>query len=468
MVRYFCSFFILAVLLLETGLSAGWAKPETVGPDNSVSPSLAVDNQGNAISLFIQSDSSNTWISASKRPAGGQWSAPVAISQSIPLVEFPNFYPSITFNETGDAIAVWNFPDEKMIGAIQIATLPAGTDQWITATEPLTKPARIEYGPAILQDGEDNVLIIWMTWHKRSGHFNLHTMRFNLTSMQGKPLTTVEGIVGVTFWDLARDPSGNTYLLWLESPDWRPVPSIVKVASLASGAKSWSEPQILVQSGWVFSCDLTVDANGNAYALWKQQADFNSPWELKIYKHSAGESSWEEAPAPQGSVFFLGYEKLAFDAAGNGYVVWQTKESRYPIAFSKLAVGSNTWSTPVKVIPAGEYMRMGSFGIDSAGNALFFWEDADKQLLKASTLPSGNATWTEPVTLASGSLGVHWPFLASTQKEWIILYEASDYPANLVNALIGIDLFQGNKKKIQGPPLRKECPCKKWGVNPTS
>ncbi|MCE5318721.1 MAG: hypothetical protein LLG04_15340 [Parachlamydia sp.] len=465
MARSFYNMFILTVLMLETGLSAGWSNPETVGPDNSVSPWLAVDNQGNAIALFIQSDSSNTWIAASKRPAGGQWSAPVAISQSIPLVEFPYFYPSVTFNETGDAIAVWNFPDEKMIGAIQVATLPAGTDQWITAAEPLTKPARIEFGPAIRQDGEDNVLIIWMTWHKRSGHFNLHTMRFNITSMQGKSLTTVEGLLGVTFWDVAIDLSGNAYMIWLESPDNRPVPSNVKVASLTSGDKSWSEPQVLVENGSVYSCDLAIDPNGNVFALWKQQDSSSNPWELKIFKHPAGGSAWEEAPAPQGSVFFLGYEKLAFDAAGNGYVVWQTKENGFPVAFSKLPFDSNTWIAPIKVMPVGDSMRMCGFGVDKSGNALFFWEDADKELLKASTLPSGNATWTQPVTLASGNLGMSWPFLASTQQEWIILYAASDSPANLVNALIGIDLFQ--EKKIQGPPL-KECPCRKWGVKPTS
>lgn len=455
---------LLVLVLLQTELSAGWAKPETVGPDSSVNSSLAVDAQGNAFAVFTQSDETNTWIKASKRPAGGKWSAPVAISQPTPRVEFPSAYASIAVNEKGDAVAVWNMPDENMIGAMQIAILPAGSDSWVAVEEPLTKLARIE-GFSLHLDAHNHALIIWSKYEEDSGEYTFETIRFDMKSMQGESLDVVDKLLGISFWDAGIDPSGNVYLLWQESPDNLPVPNNVKVASLASGSKSWSEPEVLVESSWVYSCQLAIDSQGNVLALWKQQATSSSPWELKIFKHPAGANAWVEGPSPQGSVWFIGYEELAFDAAGNAYLAWQTKDYRYPVVFSKWVVKTNAWSTPIKVMPAAESMRLGCFGVDSAGNALFVWENSDQELIKASTLPSGSNAWSLPATLTSGSLGTSWPSLTSTQQTWIFLYEESEYPADLVNALIGVDLFPTTKVKKQKYPIGtsplKGCPCKK-------
>jgi len=109
--------FCAAVLIVSS--------PSSLKADNSVPnfSSSQLDDLGNILSIWHEGNNNNFVIKAREKPAGGSWSAPVQISNG----SFNSFYPVITVNSTGNAVALWRATSANTMRTdLFVALKPAG------------------------------------------------------------------------------------------------------------------------------------------------------------------------------------------------------------------------------------------------------------------------------------------------------------------------------------------------------
>jgi hypothetical protein len=139
------------VALSEAGLDAG-------------SPDVALDPQGDAVVTWSAATSAivgshSAVMQAVVRPAGGAWQAPVDISEAGQEVDDPQFEPKVAIDPQGNAITVWEGLDgEDQV--IQSAVRPAASGDWqapvdLSASEMQANAAQIAI------DSQGNAVSVW-------------------------------------------------------------------------------------------------------------------------------------------------------------------------------------------------------------------------------------------------------------------------------------------------------------------
>jgi hypothetical protein len=119
-----------------------WGAVATLtSPSSSSSvPKVGMDANGNAVAIWLQATSTSSAIEAAYLPAGGSWTAPVAISAA----ETTAANPSLAVNSFGDAVAGWQTSN----GQILVAERRAGV--WM---------APVSIAPASYRQGSPHVAL---------------------------------------------------------------------------------------------------------------------------------------------------------------------------------------------------------------------------------------------------------------------------------------------------------------------
>jgi hypothetical protein len=99
----FCAWLALAA---SASAAPTWLPPSDIaGPTESITfPEVAVNSAGDAVAIWPRDIGSETIIEALERPAGGDWSEPVELSD--PGEEEPS-QVHIGLDAAGNAVAVW-------------------------------------------------------------------------------------------------------------------------------------------------------------------------------------------------------------------------------------------------------------------------------------------------------------------------------------------------------------------------
>jgi hypothetical protein len=81
-----------------------WSKPSVISSKIGISgeAKVSVDPAGEAIAVWRNGRREHSVIETADRPAGGSWSAPVAVSGSG-----ENDEPQVTVDPAGEAVVVW-------------------------------------------------------------------------------------------------------------------------------------------------------------------------------------------------------------------------------------------------------------------------------------------------------------------------------------------------------------------------
>lgn len=93
--------------------TSGWATPQLVeaGGNNNGLPEVAVDQNGNAMAVWMRSDPTLPQLAHMRYtllPAGGNWSASALISETDSATSEYTESPQIFFDAQGDALATWS------------------------------------------------------------------------------------------------------------------------------------------------------------------------------------------------------------------------------------------------------------------------------------------------------------------------------------------------------------------------
>jgi hypothetical protein len=195
--------------------AGGWGSAEVIETDNAGDashPQVAFDARGNAIAVWDQSDGTHTNIWANRYAAGTGWG-------SAELIETDNagdaYDPQVAVDDSGNAIAVWQQSDGTR-NNIRANRYVAGAG-WGSAALIETSNAGDASYPQIAVDASGNAIAVWD--QSDGTRTNIWTNRYAAGSGWGSAALIETDNAGDAGYrpEVAVDTSGSALAVWGQS-----------------------------------------------------------------------------------------------------------------------------------------------------------------------------------------------------------------------------------------------------------
>lgn len=347
-----------------------WVAPELVETDDAGganSPQISFDANGNALAVWHQYDGTRYNVVANRYVAGTGWGAQE-------LIETGNAgtaqFPQVAADANGNALAVWRQSNGTRYNILANRYV-VGTG-WGTAELIETENASHAYTPQVVMDANGNGIAVW---HQADGtRNNIWANRYVAGSGWGAAEKIETGSLIAYSAQVSVDASGNAVAVWHQSDGSRN--NIWSNRYEVGG--SWGTAELIEtdNTGSATAAQVSVDANGNALAVWYQgDGSRNNIWSNR---YVAG-GSWGTAELIEtDNLGGADGPQVTFDANGNALAVWyQSDGSRNNIWANRYVAGTG-WGTAelIETDNTGDAQNP-QVSIDANGNALAIWEQSD-------------------------------------------------------------------------------------------
>ena len=321
---------------------------------------------------------------------------PVATASWLPAVDISaegefgfNQMPQVAVGASGDAVAVW--PQLEGHYVIQASTKNAG-ETWEPPVD-ISPPGEESTAPQVAMNASGHAVAIWAHWE---------TIRGANRTPQGKwgaadGLSVPGGSLGSI--DVAIDSAGRAVAIWTRLKT--NTSDYVIEAANRSPAGQWGTAVQLSDSGEnAWGPKLAIDhPSGNVIAAWYRYNDDGYAIIQAAEKEPGSAWSKPEDLSISGANAFS--PKVAVSAQ-RAVVIWE--RNQVVEAAAKAAGGD--WQGPLEI--SGPGSGEPAVGMDSDGNALAVWNfepEVGFGEAELASLPVGEETWTEPITLSERLAG---------------------------------------------------------------
>lgn len=338
--------------------SGSWTKPVTISTPGADAffPQISVDSKGNAIAIWAQKNSNNILvIQAANKPRNGIWGQPSNVSINDNRGDAT--LPQIAFNKKGKAHAVWQ---KKCKGRwiIQYATKPEASSMLGNWSKPKGLSSRMTSGTGTIQP------------------------------------------------QLSVDPAGDIYVVW-NNASRETIEAICQVANKNWGAiRVISNPNVAASSP-----QLASDNNGNAVALWN--AFDGSNWIIQsathLFKGSWCAPTTVSLPGEDSS-----FPALAVDNMGNATAAWQTMQGDFSVIQTAFLPFGGSWSSPTNLTTPDQDATEARVATGTNNTEIIVWKRSDGTnfVIQAATGVLGG-NWSSPTTLSHAGQDAVTPQVAA-------------------------------------------------------
>jgi PKD domain len=417
---------VAGLLLIPTGgaSAAGWL-PQVNASKTVPSPSnfvvslqdVALDGEGNAVAVWIQAGENGLeTIEAATRPVGGAWSKPVTISDTAEFkVEL-----KLVVDPQGDAAVEWIGYAAGEGDVVRAATRPAG-GEW---SEPVAL-SKVGVGeqavePDIAIDAQGNVTAIWV------GGVGSEEGVVEASTLSGggewsAPVELSDDSRAAWSPQLAVDPQGEVTALWVLNLVNRDEGAVQSKTLPAGGA--WSSDAVDVSSSDALATNprLALDAQGDATAVWQvKDIPGASGFHYSVQSALRVDGDWGAPLTISREDALADKPAVTVDPDGNATVIWSFSPifTGLPTGLqtrSRTAGGSWGATTFLTTRPGGVEPNESEVQLaaDAQGNVTAIWGawSVPTEVVRAARLPAGG-TWSAPVNLSSTNAYSIWPSLA--------------------------------------------------------
>jgi uncharacterized delta-60 repeat protein len=381
----------------STSLDGGeWVAPDDLSATgaNAVVPQVSVNADGTAVAVWSRSNGSNTIIQSSTSINGGEWSTPV---DDLSEVGGDAFYPQVTVDAIGTAIAVWSRSNGTNT-IIQASTRPSG-GSWSTPVD-LSAPGEDATNPQVTVDADGTAIAVWT----RSNGTNDIVQAS--TRPSGGSWTTPADNLSEAGQDASApqvsvDANGTATAVWIRSNGTNDIvqsstrprggPWSTPVANLSEAGEDAGTPQV------------AVDANGTAIAVWNRSDGSNTIVQASSRPSGGSWTTPEDLSEPLGNAF---QQQVTVDANGAATVVWNRYDGSNFIIQSSRSTDGVTWDTPVDLSDPLQDALAPQVTVGPSGLVTAVWERSNgtNTIIQSSSL----------VTAASPEAGSGGAALADT------------------------------------------------------
>ncbi len=147
--------------------SNAWSVPTSLSSrispanQNCDSPRVAMDNQGNAIIVWVQSDGSHTQIFRAEY-RNFAWTLPSSLSANISPDGQPADYPEVAMDDNGNAIIAWAQLDGSKYRIFKSEYRNGAWSDPADLTKGISPPQTHASSPVVAMDNDGSAVIVWM------------------------------------------------------------------------------------------------------------------------------------------------------------------------------------------------------------------------------------------------------------------------------------------------------------------
>jgi hypothetical protein len=293
--------------------TATWGAAETISniTCSSTNPQVAMDDYGNAIATWIESNSGMRIFANIYNHTMGSWSTETLLSGAGTNTG----WVQVAMNAAGDAEVTWSQYDSYW--TVYSITYDHTTGTWDTASEISDGTNHAETPHNAMNAAGDAVTI----WRQKSGSdYLVYASVFNHTrGTWGTPnLISGTGFYWGTY--VAMDPRGNVVAVWYNTDG----NSRVYTSVYNYTADTWSPATVLPAGASTYGIDpqIAMNSSGDAVAVWANGSP--SVLDTATYDHTTG--TWGEVTTIlSDDMVYL--PKVAVNDEGTVMAIWEQRNA---------------------------------------------------------------------------------------------------------------------------------------------
>ena len=364
----------------------GWSHPadlfDNISPDGQdvEAPRVAMNGSGDAVIAWAQSDGNHLRVFVSERRAG-VWDHPIDLTDNILSPPGRNASDvAVAIDDSGDAIIVWSQSDGS---DLQIFKGENRAGQWSIPsglTDNISPDGQAVWPASVAMDNLGDAIIAWpqmdgMNWRifkseYRGGSWT-HPNQSDAISPAGEY---------AWFPALAMDDNGEAIITW---PQYDGMDIQIFMSEYRGGA--WYHPAGLFEnispSGeYTYDPSVAMDNSGNAIIAWYQSDGAYSQIFMSEYRGGLWTHPQNLADNISPDDFGASAPHVAMAQNGESVIVWrQSDGSRYQVF--KREFREAQWIEPADVTdnisPAGESVYEPHVAANDTGETIVVWRQSD-------------------------------------------------------------------------------------------
>jgi hypothetical protein len=353
-----------------TPIPMTWGARQAIESDaigNMANASVAVDGNGNAVSVWERKEGAVTTIWANRYRIGFGWGTlPMQISSGTNASA-----PHVAVNATGTAVAVWREGNRIRARHYSITTNVLDPDVEIgEADANPSAPLEEAPKPKVTVDANGRALAVWQDFDGVRN--NIFVARFSGAAWTFQLLETQDG--DATNPQIAMDGTGNAIAVWVQvDGDER-----IRARRFTATTDTWAavtDTLDNVDPTDAGAPQIAMNTNGNAIVVWRELSTTGNQV-IAARGYTAG--TWSpEAILNGGSGLDADVPQIAIDQAGNGIAVWtQTVGTKIRVLASRFAAGTWTVAGAIDADGSGSSARP-KLAMNASGSAVVVWQSMD-------------------------------------------------------------------------------------------
>jgi PKD domain-containing protein len=381
-----CVWLALAGTAASASAAPTWLAPKDISdPTQSITfPEVAVNAAGDAVAIWPRDTGSETIVEAAERPAGGDWSEPVGLSD--PTEEEEPSTTQVALDTAGNAVAVWSAFDSGFV--IRTAVRPAGGD-WSEPDDLFVEGLT----PHLAMNAAGDAVAVWAGFDGVDDYVTWAAVRPAGGDWSApEELSVVDENDGF-YPQVAIDAAGNAIAVWQRFD----LSYNVISAAVRPAGGDWSAPDEFSAIGeHARAPRIAMNAAGAAVAGWTllgggvQAAvrpaggDWSSPDDVSAAGESPGEA------------------ETAIDPNGSAFAIWPTPAGDRQVLRVAMLPAGGDWSEPDDLSARADNFQSYDLDANAAAGVVATWtrEDGGIHEVQAAVRPPGG-DWSEPDDLSA-------------------------------------------------------------------
>jgi hypothetical protein len=390
---------------------------DNISPDSSSAsnPQAAMDNSGNTIVAWVQSDGANNQIYKSEY-RNGLWTHPTTSADHVSPAGFAADYPSVAMDNNGNALVVWRQFDDSFACAGDCPSAYKSefrNGAWSAPSSAgdlgVTNP--YAFPPHASMDDNGNALIVW-SQYTDGVNDGIFMSKYG-NGVWTRPTSTTDHINPAGRSDknpqVAMDNHGNAIIVWQQYDG-----AFTQIYKSEYRGGGWTHPTNLATDHIspdgqnAYSPQVAMDDLGNAVIVWTQNyattvgcGSMGTPGPCSAVFMSEYRSSVWSSPtsttqhiSPSATDATAGSPTVAMDGSGNAIITWAQSNNLSQCAIGpaifdrcfnifKSEYRNSVWTHPTSttqfINPSGTGITASApqVRMDRKGDAIIAWSGYD-------------------------------------------------------------------------------------------
>lgn len=406
---------------------------------SAFTPAIGADADGDATVLWSRYNGTQYVVQSSYRPVAGAWSAPLDLAGGRRILD-----PQLVVDRAGNATAIWRRVDADR-SVVQTSSRPDG-GAWSTPVDLSTDPS-VDFSqrtdvPQLAVSEAGAVTATWSRFEAAPGQPWKFTVQSATRATDGTWSTPVDlspaGSQAATT-DVTVDAAGNATAVWAAGAS-------LQAATRPAGG-TWGAPvELSASAGPRANPRVTTDPAGTVTAVWGSFV--GGAYGVQTASRALGGTWSAPLELVRGEVFDT--PAIAVDRAGNATALWQENDGSAWVVTSASRPAGGAWGTPVRLSDSSTNSWDPQVAVDPAGNATAIWsrEVGGTRAVEAARRPLAGE-WSEPISLSpqgdawnpqisvdpAGNATAAWS--RKDGNSWIVQARGLDAAGPVVTAITG-------------------------------